>query len=177
VTVLHLALADLESGLDHVAASPADEGTLHLVVRRPTVDEREVLDRGQLDVDHGLIGDSWEARGGDPERQLTLMNWRAISLIAPEADRRPLAGDQLYVDLDLGSANLPAGSRVAIGEAVVEVTAPPHQGCSKFAARFGGDALRLVNSPAGVALNLRGVNARVVTGGAVAPGDPVRKLA
>jgi MOSC domain-containing protein YiiM len=173
---IHLAIDDLEAGLAEVAASPADEGRLELVVRRPRVDERQVLARGELHVDLGLVGDDWATTDGDPERQLTLMNWRAISLISPDESRRPLAGDQLYVDLDLSGANLPPGSRLSIGEAIVEVTEPPHRGCRKFSARFGVDALRLVNSDVGVALNLRGVNASVVRGGAVAPGDAVRKL-
>jgi MOSC domain-containing protein YiiM len=173
---VHLALDDLEAGLAHVARSPAADGTLELVVRRPRVDEREVLARGELHVDHGLVGDDWATTDGDPERQLTLVNWRAISLISPDEARRPLAGDQLYVDLDLSGDNLPPGSQLSIGEAVVEVTEPPHRGCRKFSARFGVDALRLVNSAVGVTLNLRGVNARVVRGGPVAPGDAVRKL-
>ncbi len=167
----------LEAGLRHVQDSPKHVGTLELIVRRPEVDEREVVERAALSVDHGLVGDSWATRSGpDPERQLTLMNWRAVALFAPDEERRPLAGDQLYVDLDLSGANLPPGSRLAIGDAVVEVTKPPHRGCQKFSARFGVDALRTVNSPIGVTLNLRGVNARVVRGGAITRGDTIRKV-
>jgi MOSC domain-containing protein YiiM len=174
---MFLTVDDLEAGLPNVQDSPRDHGTLELIVRRPEVDEREVVERAELSVDHGLVGDSWAARSGaDPERQLTLMNWRAVTLFSPDEDRRPLAGDQLYVDFDLSGGNLPPGSRLVIGDAVVEVTEPPHRGCSKFSARFGVDALHMVNSPIGVTLNLRGVNARVVRGGSITRGDTVRKV-
>lgn len=152
-------------------------------MRRPAVDEREVVAEAELDPGLGLVGDTWAGRssrstgGPDPDRQLTLMNARVIALIAADSRRWGLAGDQLYVDLDLGLANLPAGTRLAVGSAEIEVTAPPHTGCAKFSARFGVDALRFVNSRVGRALRLRGMNARVVRGGTVRPGDPVRKLA
>jgi hypothetical protein len=180
----HPNAATLSAGLDHVRASPADQGTVELVVRRPTVDAREVVAEAHLDPVDGLVGDSWRARGSsstddgsaDPLRQITLMNARAAQLVAGTEERWPLAGDQLYVDLDLSVDNLPPGTRVALGSAVVEVTEPPHRGCDKFAARFGRDALRFVNSVEGRALNLRGINTRVVSAGVVRPGDPARKL-
>jgi MOSC domain-containing protein YiiM len=168
----------LESGLDHVRAAPADEGTLELIARRPAVDEREVLEEAELDVEQGLVGDSWSRRGRrpNPKAQLTLMNARAADLIAGDRERWPLAGDQLYVDLDLSGANLPPGTRLEIGSAVVEVTDLPHLGCGKFTARFGAEARAFVNSPEGVALNLRGINTRVVQSGTIRPGDAVRKI-
>ena len=107
--------------------------------------------------------------------QVTVMNSRAALLIANEPERRVLAGDQLYVDLDLSAANLPPGSRLALGSAVLEVTDQPHLGCAKFAVRFGQDALRVVNSRGGRELRLRGLNARVVVPGTVRAGDTIRK--
>ncbi len=181
----HPTTAELEAGLDDVRSSPRDEGRVELVVRRPAVDEREVLVEGSLDTTDGLVGDTWRVRGSSstpdglahPLAQLNVMNARAAVLVAGgDTDRRPLAGDQLYVDLDLSYDNVPPGTRLAVGTAVIEVTEKPHRGCAKFAARFGKDALRFVNSPAGRELNLRGVNARVVVPGTVRPGDPVRKL-
>jgi MOSC domain-containing protein YiiM len=177
-------LAELEQGIDHIRRSPADEGRVELVVRRPAVGEREVIAAGTLDVAEGLVGDTWRTRrnakrpdgSADPDKQLTLMNARAAALVAVDPDRVPLAGDQLYVDLDLSEQNLPPGTRLALGEAVVEITPPPHTGCKKFSERFGQDAIRFVNSPEGRSLRLRGVNARVVAGGAVRAGDAVRKL-
>jgi len=174
----HRSPEELAAGLDEVARSPVGVGTLELIVRRPAVEQREVVDTAELDLDIGLVGDNWSTRnpGGkaDPERQLTLINARAVALVAVDPDRWPLAGDQLYVDLHLGGVELPAGTRLAIGDtAVIEVTAPPHTGCAKFSARFGVDALRFVNSPAGRALNLRGINARVVTPGTIRRGDKV----
>lgn len=181
--VLHLSAAELEAGLGEILRSPADEGTLELIVRRPAVDEREVLDEAQLDPAEGLVGDSWRTRAGSqtedgalhPETQLNVMNARAIGLIAVALDRWALAGDQLYIDLDLSDVNLPAGTRLVIGEAVIEVTAVPHRGCQKFSQRFGVDALRFVNSPIGRQLHLRGINAKVVLPGTIRRGDVVRK--
>jgi hypothetical protein len=179
-----LSLAELNSGLDEIRHSPLREGVLRLVVARPAEDEREVLEEGRLDPLEGLAGDNWGVRGSgftpdggaNPDRQLTLMNARVAQLVAGSPERWPLAGDQLYVDLDLSDENLPPGSRLAVGEAVLEISAVPHRGCKKFAARYGLDALRFVNSEVGYALHLRGINARVVTAGTVQAGDAVRKL-
>jgi len=185
-TKAHRTTEELEAGLGHVRASPVAQGTLELIVRRPDVDRREILEEATLDLDVGLLGDTWSVRGSTstpdgkahPDAQLTLTNARAVALVAGDDDveRWALAGDQLFVDLALGEESLPAGSRLAIGEAVVEVTAKPHRGCAKFAARFGNDALRFVNTGAGLALNLRGRNAKVVTPGRIRRGDAVRLL-
>ena len=180
----HLPPELLTAGLDHVRRSPTGEGVLELIVRRPAVDEREVVDTAELDVAVGLVGDNWARRGSsstadgsaNPEAQLTLMNHRCAALVAGSLDRVPLAGDQLYVDLDLSAARLPAGSRLAIGDAVIEITAKPHRGCEKFAARFGAEALRFVNVGAGMELNLRGRNTRVVVAGTIRRGDRVREV-
>ncbi|HUZ24066.1 MAG TPA: MOSC domain-containing protein [Streptosporangiaceae bacterium] len=180
----HLSTGALEVGLDDVRESPSDCGTVELIVRRPAVDEREVLAEGALDVRVGLVGDTWRERGSSrtadgsshPDMQLTIMNARAALLVAGDPARRQLAGDQLYVDLDLSTANLPAGTRLALGSAVLTVTDQPHRGCAKFAARFGVDALRFVNSKVGRGLRLRGLNARVVVPGTVRCGDAIRKL-
>lgn len=173
----HRTLADLELGLDHVRDAPHHDGTLQLIVRRPQPLQRELLDAGDLDVGLGLVGDSWSTRGTpNPDAQLTLMNARAAALVCGSEDHDDWAqaGDQLYVDFDLGAARLPPGTRLAIGGAIVEVTAEPHLGCGKFAQRFGVDALKLVNRDDGRALRLRGVNARVIVPGTVRRGDPVR---
>ena len=169
----------LGTNLDHVRAAPRDEGLLELIACRPAVGEREVLEEAELDLEQGLVGDSWSLRGKHPDRgtQVTLMNARAAALVAGDRERWALAGDQLYVDLDLSPANLPPGTRLAIGSALLEVTEIPHLGCGKFTERFGTKARALVNSPEGVALNLRGINTRVVEGGTVRRGDTVRKLA
>jgi hypothetical protein len=180
----HLALGELEAGLAVIREAPRQRGTVALVVRRPDPLQREVLDEGRLDLVEGLVGDCWRARGSsgtsdgsaDPEAQITLMNARVIELLAGSRDRWALAGDQLYVDLDLSAENLPPGTRLAVGDAVVEVSAKPHTGCKQFAQRFGIDAVRFVSTPLGRRLNLRGVNTRVAVSGTVRPGDAVRKL-
>jgi len=178
------AVAEYEAGVDEIRESPENVGRVELVVVRPAIDERELLDVGRLDPVKGLVGDTWPLRRTrlpdgkpDPDRQLTLMNARAAALFAGERDRWPLAGDQLYVDFDLSESSTPAGTRLAIGTAVIEITAAPHTGCVKFAHRFGHDAQAFVNTPVGRELRLRGVNARVIVAGDVRPGDDVRRLA
>jgi hypothetical protein len=180
----HLSSDELHAGLDEVRSSPQDRGTVELIVRRPLVDEREVIAECALDTRAGLVGDTWQVRGSSrtadgsphPDMQLTMMNSRAALLIARRLDRRQLAGDQLYVDLDLSLVNLPPGTRLELGSAVVEVTGQPHRGCAKFAARFGVDALRFVNSRTGRELRLRGLNAKIIVSGTVRAGDEIRKL-
>lgn len=184
MTIKHLTMAELEAGLEHIRQSPQDGGVLELIVRRPLTDERELLHEGVLDTAVGLVGDNWQARGSrhtpdgmaNLDAQLTLMNSRAADLVAQSRDRWPLAGDQLYVDFDLSAENIPPGTRLEIGEAIVEVTAQPHTGCQKFVARFGKDAMKFVNSPIGKQLHLRGINSRVVQPGAIRIGDPVTKV-
>ena len=174
----------LDFGLDEIRRSPVDQGVVELIVRRPAENEREVLAEGLLDLEHGLRGDSWRGRGSgrtadgstDFAAQVTVMNARVIALLAGGRERWPLAGDQLYVDLDLSIENLPPGARLAVGTAVLEVSAAPHTGCAKFSARFGSEAIRFVNSPVGRALRLRGMNTRVVESGHVRYGDVLRKL-
>lgn len=179
----HLTKEELELGLAGIRKSPSDAGTLEMIVRRPEEDGREELDEGELSLELGLVGDNWKTRGssrttdgfGHPDMQLNIMNSRAIALIAGSRDRWKLAGDQLYVDLDLSEENLPPGSRLKIGEAVIEITSIPHNGCRKFADRFGVEAVKFVNSPEGKALHLRGLNAKVVVPGFIRRGDRVRK--
>ena len=181
----HLTTAELEAGLDEIRRAPRDEGTLELIVRRPEVDEREVLDAGELNLEVGLVGDSWITRGSSrtpdgsahPDMQLNIMNSRVTALVAQHKDRWQLAGDQLYLDLDLSEKNLPARTRFAIGVAVIEVSPHPHLGCRKFVSRFGLEAMQFVNSPLGRQLRLRGINARVVSAGVIRVGDVVRKIA
>lgn len=182
--VKHLTMAELEAGLEEIRRSPKEAGLLELIVRRPGVDEREVLAEGELDPSEGLVGDSWSARGSSrtadgtahPDMQLNIMNARAIALIAQERERWPLAGDQLYLDMDLSGENLPAGTRLALGEALIEVTAQPHTGCKKFVSRFGLEAMKFVNSEVGRALHLRGINARVIRRGVIRVGDVASKI-
>jgi hypothetical protein len=180
-----LTTTGLEAALDHLRSAPADTGALALVVRRPEPGARELLDEGVLDEVNGLVGDNWLSRatsravaeGRHLDAMITVMSSRMVGLLADTDEERALAGDQLYVDLDLSHDSLPAGSRIAVGdEAVLEVTAKPHAGCRKFLARFGADAVGFVNSGEGTRLRLRGLNARVVRGGTVRPGDVVRRL-
>jgi hypothetical protein len=181
--VRHLTWAELEAGLETIKAAPRDGGRLELIVRRPHVGAREVLDVGELSHEEGLVGDSWSRRR-HPRRpdesplqdtQLNVMNARAIALIAQDRSRWQLAGDQLFLDMDISPENLPAGTKMQIGTAVIEVTAEPHTGCAKFVERFGVDAMKFVNSTVGRANNLRGLNAKVVRPGTIRVGDLASK--
>jgi MOSC domain-containing protein YiiM len=170
----------IDARLASVHEAPVDNGRLELIVRRPAVDEREVVQDARLDLELGLIGDRWATR--DKEKtpaylaaQLTLISTRLLAAIEPDRGRWPVAGDQLYVDLDLCEEHLPVGSRLAIGTTVIGVSAAPHTGCAKFSARFGSEALRWINSPIGRAHRLRGLNARVVEPGRIQVGDAVRR--
>src|SRR5580765_3115147 len=180
----HLTAEELQAGLDYIRLSPKDEGVVDLIVRRQAVNEREVLKEAELDLVQGLVGDTWNRRrskstpDGSPniEMQITIINSRVAALVAREESRWQLAGDQLYLDMDLSAENLPAGTRLTLGSAIIEVTAPPHLGCQKFVARFGQEAMKFVNSPVGRELRLRGLHARVVQAGQIRAGDLARKV-
>jgi hypothetical protein len=182
--IKHLTMAELEAGLDEIRRAPRDEGVLHLIVRRPEIEEREILEEAELHLQEGLIGDSWIRRASSktvdgsphPDMQINVMNARVTALVAQEKSRWHLAGDQLYLDMDLSEENLPAGTQLAIGSAVIEVTPPPHTGCMKFVSRFGLDAMKFVNSPVGRQLHLRGINAKVVQPGTIRVGNVAKKL-
>ena len=183
-SVKHLTTAELEAGLAEIRRAPKDEGVLEMIVCRPQVNEREVLEAGELRLDEGLMGDSWKFRGSSrtpdgsphPDMQLNIMNSRVTALVAQHKNRWQLAGDQLYLDFDLSAENLPAGSLFALGSAVIQVSPQPHLGCHKFVSRFGLEAMKFVNSPLGKQLRLRGINAKVVQAGVIRVGDLARKI-
>lgn len=178
---VHRTTKELEAQVDHIQAAPSDSGVIELIVRRPAGAAREVIQRGELDPEIGLVGDNWRSRAEamdptpDRHNQLTLMNARVTQAVAGAPARWPLAGDQIYVDLDLSVANLPPGTRLAVGDAIIEISSTPHTGCAKFAERFGAEALRFVNVGPGRDGRYRGVNAHVVAGGSFALGDRITK--
>lgn len=181
---MHQTIDHYLAAIDHIRDSPTRTGTLEMIVCRPAVDERRVLEVGELDTTEGLVGDSWKDRPSSrmpdgsphPDMQLNVMNARVIAVLAGTREHWQLAGDQLFVDLDISEENLPAGTRLQIGEAVIEVTDQPHTGCQKFSQRFGVDALRFVNSEQGRSVRARGMNARVVKAGLIRSGVPVTRI-
>jgi hypothetical protein len=181
--VEHLSRERLEAGLGRIRGAPQDGGRIVLIVRRPAVGERDLPAEAMLDQDSGLDGDNWLVRGSTstpdgsahPNRQITVMNARVAQLVAGGTERMPLCGDQLFVDMDLSVDNLPAGSMLAVGQAVLRVSEEPHLGCAKFVERFGGEAMRFVNSGLGRQLRLRGMNARIMVPGLVRVGDLAAK--
>jgi hypothetical protein len=180
----HLTTSELDAGLDLILKSPKNEGRLEMIVRRPDIDKREILEVGQLHINEGLLGDTWKMRKSSrtpdgsphPDMQLNIMNSRVIALIAQDKDRWQLAGDQLFVDLDLSEENMPPGTQLSLGSALIEVTNQPHRGCDKFMQRFGKEALKWVNSEVGKQLHLRGINAKVLKSGNIEIGNIVKKL-
>src|SRR6266511_4890736 len=183
LNVQYLSMAELEADMDYIRQSPKDQGTLKMIVRRPNVDEREVLQEGELNTAEGLVGDTWKVRVNkhsadgltNVNAQITMMNARTIALLAQDEESWPLAGDQLYVDMNLSDDNLPPGTQLGIGSAILEVSPDPHTGCNKFSSRFGVEALKFVNSPEGKRLHLRGINTKVIQAGIIRVGDVVRK--
>lgn len=183
----HRSTCELEDYLPQLQAAPRDRGRLELVVARPGPGRRAVLSMGQLDERRGLVGDDWSTRGTSggpgggphPRKQLNVMSYRMASFLAVDPDRIPLAGDQLYLDLDLSVDNLPVGTRLVFGSgsgtggATIEVTEEPHLGCASFLDRFGEDGMRFVNGRIGRSLRLRGLAAVVDVPGQVRPGDTV----
>ena len=184
LNVEYVSMSQLEAGLEHIRQAPKDNGTLKMIVRRPRDDERDAMDQGELNASEGLVGDNWKARGSNhtpdgsanPNAQLTVMNARCIALLAQSDEHWALAGDQLFVDFDLSDENIPPGTRLGIGSAIIEVSAQPHSGCKKFSARFGVEAMKFVNSPEGKRLHLRGINAKVIQAGTIRVGDIVNKV-
>lgn len=183
-TVTHLTMAELNAGMENIRQAPKNYGVLRMIVRRPQEDNREALQEAELSLEDGLVGDNWKVRGSrrmpdgsaSLDAQITIMNARSISLVAQTENRWSLAGDQLYIDLDLSDGNLPPGTQLAIGSAILEVSPVPHNGCNKFSARFGVDAMKFVNTPEGKQLHLRGINTRIIQPGTIHIGDIVRKL-
>lgn len=181
---LHLTMQQLKDGLDRIKKSPNDNTLVDMIVCRPSEGSRKILQEGFLDKGKGLKGDNWIDRGSSktidgcshPEMQLNIMNSRSIALIAQQKNRWQLAGDQLFIDINLTDKNIPAGTRLSIGDAIIEVTAIPHNGCKKFTERFGIDAVKFVNSPIGKELHLRGVNAKIIKSGKINVGDMVKKI-
>ena len=179
--IKHLSKSELEAGKGKILRSPKDGGELKMIVRRPAQDQRETLPEGQLDIKEGLVGDYWHSRKNEKgeeyaDMQITLMNSRVISLLAQDKSRWSLAGDQLYVDLDLSVENLPPGTRLSIGSSILEITAVPHTGCGKFMERYGAEATKFVNNSENKKLRLRGINAKVVKAGLIQKGDMAHKL-
>ena len=170
-------LAELERRLAALPAAPADAGRVVLIVRRADGGRRETPEGIRLGIDTGVPGDKWGKRPArKPDMQLAVMQHDVADLIA-NGQPLPLFGDNLFLDLDLSNQNLPAGSRLRMGSVLLEVTAEPHDGCKKFRARFGADALRFVAMPALRHRNLRGIYMRVIEAGEIAVGDVTEVVA
>ena len=179
----HVTAAEFQERLPEILNAPKDNGVLKMIVIRPVENERRILDSCELSAAKGIHGDNWadgcwkKLPDGSPhpDVQIALTNQRVMEAIASDPERRALAGDNLYVDLDLSEENLSPGDRLCVGSAILEITDTPHNGCGKFKQRFGGDALGFINSPLGKSFHLRGIYAKVVQDGVVSVGDLVTK--
>ena len=183
--IRHLNTDELEAGLEEALTSPTDEGIVNLIVCRPDVGQRKVLQSAEFSLEIGLVGDNWSKKpyskspdgGPHPEMQVTMINSRVLDLItAGDSSRMAVPGDQLVVDFDLSRENIPPGTKLNIGSAIIEVTEAPHTGCAQFVGWFGADAMRFVNSSRGRELCLRGINSKVVQPGVISQGDKITKV-
>ena len=181
---IQFTLEHLQTQLNHIQESPKDTGSVLLIVRRPATEERELISQGRLIPASGLEGDNWRERGStsmpdgsaNPEAEITLMNTRVIQALTQDETRWALAGDQFFVDFDLSEENIPAGTRLALGSAIVEVSPLPHNGCKKFSERFGVDALKFISMAENKPMRMRGINAKIIQAGDVKQGDLIRKV-
>ena len=180
----NVALAEIETRLNWVLASPNDSGHVTTLVVRPAVNQREMPGKAMFSPQLGVACDNWSTScwkklpdgKSDPEVQVAIMNARMIEVLTKDNTLWPLAGDQLFVDFDLSVANLKTGDQLQVGAAVLEITAESHQGCNKFKQRFGENALAFVNSTLGDAHRLRGVYAKIISAGEVCVDDTMTKI-
>ena len=176
---------ELEAAIPDILAAPKLAGAVEMIVVRPAAGLRETPGRVGVSLEGGVAGDHWakgcwrttDAGEPHPDVQICMMSARTIRAIAGEPEHWPAAGDNLFLDMDLSPANMPPGTRFAIGTAGFVVTAEPHDGCQSFIDRYGRDACLFVNTGRGRALRLRGIYARVTRDGEIAVGDRVLKLA
>jgi MOSC domain-containing protein YiiM len=175
---IHLTRDQLAEGLTSISMSPSDEGTVEMLVIRPTEDERIMPPMVEVSADLGVHDDRWSkgAARDYPDTQITIINARLLDLVAGGRDRWALAGDNIVADMDLSQVNLATGQKLEIGSAILEITDTPHTGCNKFSSRYGAEALRFVNIGPGKEMRLRGVYARVAQEGVISVGDRIRKL-
>lgn len=174
----HLTLDELNAGIDRVLNSPKDGGTVEMLIVRPAEEARITPERAEVSAELGMHGDHWSTGKyrDEIDIQIAIMNSRVLDLVSGGRERWSLAGDNIVADLDLSRANLTPGQKLEAGSAVLEITETPHNGCKKFASRFGAVALRFVNLGAGKDLRLRGIYARVMQPGTISVGDQIQKL-
>ncbi len=180
----YAAQSDIDRRMDWVLNAPRDKGRVKLIVVRPQTNQRTMLEQVLFSREAGVTGDNWQQHcwkkcddgKADPSVQVAIMNARMIEVLAGHKNNWPLAGDQLFVDFDLGINNLSPGDQLQVGGAVLEITAEPHRGCGKFKKRFGETALQYVNSAQGDAHRLRGIYATIISNGDVSIGDTICKI-
>ena len=187
-----LNMEELEAGIKFILESPKDNGKLELIVIRPDVEQRKILSTGELSTVEGLVGDSWIKRPDSktPDKkprlgtQITIMNSRVTSLITKKLyksekekfEKWSLAGDQFFVDMDLSYDNLPPGTKLSLGNAEIEISSDPHNGCEKFKNWYGKDARDFVNSEMGKKHNFRGIQGKVIKNGSVGINEIFKKI-
>jgi hypothetical protein len=174
----------LMAALPFVMAAPADNAPVRQLCFRPDRHARSFPDQLALTRAAGIPGDRWLAEpwlrlpdgAPDPDIQVSILPARVLDLIWKPGDTAPHPGDPIIADMDLSLANLPPGTLVQAGSAVLRVSALFNDGCVKWKARYGADAKDWITAPGHPALRLRGILCAVVQDGAVRIGDRLQKL-
>ena len=179
----HLTTDELTERVAALDVPPMDNGTITALVLRPEVNERKVVQSIRVKPNEGIEGDNYVARGSSktpdggphPEAQICMMRSDVLNVFSDGDEAKwPLAGDQMLVDFDLSTDNLPTGTELGIGSATFRVVAKPHNGCQKFSERYGLDARRFANSDP--VARYRGIYIIVLTEGEVSVGDTIAKI-
>jgi hypothetical protein len=176
--------AELEAALPSVLAAPGGAGLVRLLCTRPQPNARAFPEVLTLSRGKGATGDYHPARpwlrlpdgSPDPRIEVSIMPWRVLDLVWRERDRVAHPGDNIAVDMTLAEADLPAGTRLAAGTAILRVSDVPNDGCAKWKVRYGKAAHDWITTPDHLRLRLRGLYAAIEQDGEVRIGDTLRRL-
>ena len=172
----------LTAALPQVLAAPSDRGAIRLLCLRPKPNQRSFPGSLTLTRAVGVVGDFESSRpwlvledgSPDPRNQVSLMSARVLDLLWRDGTPRNHPGDNIACDLDLSHANLPVGTLLQAGTAVLRVSDEPNDGCAKWRVRMGKAAYDWTRSHE--AYRLRGLYCSVQQDGEVTLTDAIIRL-